>query len=214
MQHQVTGRSAMPVVSYEVAHELNQRAGRLGFLPATRVFGQRMKVYGELVEHGEVVPHPKVVDEGDELARRFIIRASAREGLGRTCCFGSDQKSSCHTFPANENVRDRYPLFPLPTRNLNRVPKTRLSRITLRSQPNTLTDHTAQRDATENVSQPIRTASRNKCPLEVAHIFSVCSVVLFSHVSDSTSTRIASFRVSALHPARLPLQGCSPVIAA
>ena len=40
-----------------------------------------MKVYGELTEHGEVVPHPKVVDEGDELARRFIIRASAREAL-------------------------------------------------------------------------------------------------------------------------------------
>ena len=32
------------------------------------------------MEHGEVVPHPKV-DEGDELARRFIIRASAREAL-------------------------------------------------------------------------------------------------------------------------------------
>ena len=40
-----------------------------------------MKVYGELIEHGEVVPHPKVLDEGDELARRFIIRASAREAL-------------------------------------------------------------------------------------------------------------------------------------
>ena len=40
-----------------------------------------MKVCGELMEHGEVVPHPKVVDEGDELARRFIIWASAREAL-------------------------------------------------------------------------------------------------------------------------------------
>ena len=66
----------MSVVSYEVAHALNQRAGRLGILAATRVFEQRMKGHGELKEHGEVVPHPKVVDEGDELARRFIIRAS------------------------------------------------------------------------------------------------------------------------------------------
>ena len=40
-----------------------------------------MKVYSELMEHGEVVRHPTVVDEGDELARRFIIRASAREAL-------------------------------------------------------------------------------------------------------------------------------------
>ena len=37
---QVTGGSAMSVVSYEVAHALNQRAGRLGVLPATRVFGR------------------------------------------------------------------------------------------------------------------------------------------------------------------------------
>ena len=35
------------------------------FSTATRVFGQRMKVYGELMEHGEVVPHPKVLDEGE-----------------------------------------------------------------------------------------------------------------------------------------------------
>ena len=40
-----------------------------------------MMVYGELMEHGEVVLHPAVLDEEDELARRFIIRASAREAL-------------------------------------------------------------------------------------------------------------------------------------
>ena len=48
---------------------------RLGILPATRVFGQQTKVNGELVENGEVVHQAKVVDEGDELARRFTIRA-------------------------------------------------------------------------------------------------------------------------------------------
>ena len=53
----------------------------LGIPPATRVFGQRMKDYGELMEHGEVVSLPKVLDEGDELARCFTIRASAREAL-------------------------------------------------------------------------------------------------------------------------------------
>ena len=71
----------MCVVSYEVAHALNQRAGRLGIPPATRVFGQRMKVCGELMGRWEVVLHPKVMDEGDELARRSIIRASARAAL-------------------------------------------------------------------------------------------------------------------------------------
>ena len=81
LQHQVAARSAMSVVSCEVAHTLNLKAGRLGILPATRVFGQRMKVYVELMEHGEVVLHPKVMDEGDELARLFIIQTSAREAL-------------------------------------------------------------------------------------------------------------------------------------
>ena len=39
LQHQVAGRSAMSIVSYEVAHALIQGAGMLGVLPATRVFG-------------------------------------------------------------------------------------------------------------------------------------------------------------------------------
>ena len=64
--------------------------GGWAYLRATRVFGQRMKV----------------VDERDELARRFIIRASAREALERTCCFRGDQES-----PAKENVRARYSFF-------------------------------------------------------------------------------------------------------
>ena len=35
------------------------------------------------MEHGEVVFHLNVVDERDQLARRFIIEASAREVLER-----------------------------------------------------------------------------------------------------------------------------------
>ena len=55
-KQQVAGRSAMSIVSNEVAQALNRRAGSLEIRPATRVLGQRMKVYGELMEHGEVVP--------------------------------------------------------------------------------------------------------------------------------------------------------------
>ena len=62
---QVTGGSAMSVVSYEVAHALNQKVGRS---PSDTSFRP-------------VVPHPKVVEEGDELATRFIIRTSVREAL-------------------------------------------------------------------------------------------------------------------------------------
>ena len=67
-----------------------------------------MKVYGDLMEHGEVVPHPTVTEEGDELARRFIHSGVTARGLGRTCGGRSDQKSSCHTFTSNQNIRARY----------------------------------------------------------------------------------------------------------
>ena len=67
-----------------------------------------MKVYGDLMEHGEVVPHPTVTEEGDELARRFIHSGVSARGLGRTCGGRSDQKSSCHTFTSNQNIRARY----------------------------------------------------------------------------------------------------------
>ena len=70
------------VVSCEVVYALNPRTG-VGNPPASRVFGQQTEVYGELMEHGEVVFHSNVVDERYQLARRFIIQASAREVLER-----------------------------------------------------------------------------------------------------------------------------------
>ena len=105
----------MSVASYEVAHELNQIAARLGIPPATRVFGQRMKVYGVLMEHGEVVPPPKVMDEGDELARRFIFRASAREALEEHAAVEAIRRVAATRSRPFENVRARHPLFLLPT---------------------------------------------------------------------------------------------------
>ena len=71
----------------------------VGDSPATRVFGQQMKVYGEQTEHGEAILHSNVVDERNELARRFIIRASARQVLERhaaseaICGFGEASHS-------------------------------------------------------------------------------------------------------------------------
>ena len=76
---ELAGKSATSIVSYEVSHALIQRAGRLGIPPVTRLFGQRMKVHGELMEHG--VHHPTVVDQGAEQGRRFIMRTSSREAL-------------------------------------------------------------------------------------------------------------------------------------
>ena len=57
VRHQVAGVSCR----LRVVHALNQRA-RGWNLPATRVFGQQMKVYGEQMEHEEVVFPSNVPD--------------------------------------------------------------------------------------------------------------------------------------------------------
>ena len=94
------------------------KSREVGHLPATRLFVQRMKVYGELMEHEEVVPHPKVLDEVDELARRFIFRASARvalevhaasEAIRRAASTRSRSVFLTNTTQANERTqRGRY----------------------------------------------------------------------------------------------------------
>ena len=90
------------------------KSREVGHTP-TRVFGQRMKVYGQLMEHGEVVHHPKVVDEGDELARRFVIRASAREALEEHATSEAIRRAAATRFPVDEDIRARYSLFLLQT---------------------------------------------------------------------------------------------------
>ena len=67
------------------------------------------------MEHGEVVSHPMVLDEGDELARRFTIRASAREALEEPAASEAIRSACGHTFPANEDIRTRCSLFLLQT---------------------------------------------------------------------------------------------------
>ena len=67
----------MSVVSYEAVHALNQREGGWES-PATRVFGQHMKVYGELTEHEEVVFHSNAVDQRDELADPTALHLPSR----------------------------------------------------------------------------------------------------------------------------------------
>ena len=74
-----------------------------------------MKVFGELMEDGEVVPHPEVLDEGDEMARRFIIRASAREALEEHAASETIRRAAATRSRPMKNIRARYPLFPLPT---------------------------------------------------------------------------------------------------
>ena len=67
-----------------------------------------MKVYGELMEHEEVVFHSNVVDERDELVRRSAIRASAREVLERhmTRCSFSHDKGGPDSFASAVEDKD------------------------------------------------------------------------------------------------------------
>ena len=81
------------VVGYENCSRAVPKSRWLGIPQPHEVFGQQMKVYGELREHGEVVFHSNVVDERDQLARCFTIQASAREVFGKTRRVGSDQKN-------------------------------------------------------------------------------------------------------------------------
>ena len=55
------------------------------------------------MDHGEVVPHPK--DEGDELARRFIIPASAREALEEHAASGAIRRAAA-TRPCEDDIWD------------------------------------------------------------------------------------------------------------
>ena len=69
----------MSIVSSEVVTALNQRAMRLGTPPATRVFGQRMKVHGELMERG------RSLSEGAREAAsstEIEVQSSPWRGLG------------------------------------------------------------------------------------------------------------------------------------
>ena len=50
----------------------------VGNSSATQLFGRQMKVYGELMERGEVVFHSNVGDEGDELAGSTVLRRPSR----------------------------------------------------------------------------------------------------------------------------------------
>ena len=102
-------------VPCEVAHALNQRAGRLGISPSYTSFWTANE---GLRRTDGTQGGPSPSDDGRRRRRAgktFHHSGFGVRGLGRTCCLGSDQKSSCHTFPTNENPRAWYPLLLLQT---------------------------------------------------------------------------------------------------
>ena len=112
----------MAVVSYEVALALRQKSREIGPL-SSPPFPPPLLPPPSYMSFWPANEGPRQTDgrrggrspsEGGGRRRRIDKTLhhsgiSAR-GLGKTCCFGSDQKSSCHTFPADENLR-HHPMF-------------------------------------------------------------------------------------------------------
>ena len=68
----------------EAASAINGRPGPSGVSAAMMLFGQRLKLYGDLYAGGEPAGHhPEGDDPSSALARRFKIRVSARHALER-----------------------------------------------------------------------------------------------------------------------------------
>ena len=70
----------MRVAGVEVATSLNQRPGPSGVSAGMLLFGQRLKLYGELYANGEpAYHHLEGLDASTELGRRLQIRCTARQ---------------------------------------------------------------------------------------------------------------------------------------
>ena len=74
------GPQEMKMAGIEAAAAVNQRPGASGVSPGMMLFGQRLKLYGELYADGEpAYHHLDGNDPSTELGRRLQIRSSARQ---------------------------------------------------------------------------------------------------------------------------------------
>ena len=77
------GVSDMTAAGTEAASAINARPGPSGVSPAMMLFGQRLKLYGDLYAGGEPVGHhPDANDPSSALARRLKIRVIAKQAMG------------------------------------------------------------------------------------------------------------------------------------
>jgi len=74
------GPQDMKLAGIEAAAAVNQRPGASGVSPGMMLFGQRLKLYGELYADGEpAYHHLDGQDPSTELGRRLQIRCSAKQ---------------------------------------------------------------------------------------------------------------------------------------
>ena len=77
--HGLSGAADMRMAGIEAASAINSRPGPTGVSPSMLLFGQRLKLYGELYSGGEPVgSHPDGQDPNGYLTRRFQIREASR----------------------------------------------------------------------------------------------------------------------------------------
>ena len=76
----VKGEKEAKTAGIEVVSAINQRPGQHGVSAAMMLFGQKLKLYGEIYADGEPYHH---IDSapGSELARRFLIRSAATQSV-------------------------------------------------------------------------------------------------------------------------------------
>ena len=78
------GTHDMTLAGLEAASAINSRPGPSGVSASMMLFGQRLKLYGELYADGEPVGHhPDGDDPSSVLARRFHIRTSVKQATER-----------------------------------------------------------------------------------------------------------------------------------
>ena len=77
----MSGAGEMKLAGVEAVNALNQRPGASGVSSAMLLFGQKMKLYGEIYANGEpaAYSHLDGTDVSTELGRRFQIRCTARQ---------------------------------------------------------------------------------------------------------------------------------------
>ena len=86
------GAQDMKTAGVEAATALNQRPGASGISAAMMLFGQRLKLYGELYANGEPVHH---LDEGPgtTVYQRLLIRNTSKQALEAECAREMVRKS-------------------------------------------------------------------------------------------------------------------------
>ena len=84
LQLGLDGPIVLRLAGFEASSAANHRPGPSGISPCMMTFGQRLRLYGELCQHGRPSSrHPDADDPPSEMARRFKIRIASKQAIER-----------------------------------------------------------------------------------------------------------------------------------